>query len=165
MGGGDGNESVCDQPRASYSNSRTGGRSATGEAMIGSQTFPPNFPAGRPPTDAEPARGVVFRIVTADPPLEDDFLSAAELGRQPPAKLTRSQACRRHALSVYRSIDDARHHVALFPGTGRFIAEGTLSAEHGVTKDTPSSTRPSHVDWWCYHGIDRRHGFAVIEGQ
>ena len=115
-------------------------------AMSSGPSFPPTFPQGCPPADAAPAGGMVFRIASNDPPLEDDFLSAAELGRQPPAKLTRSQTCRRHALSVYRSIDDARHHVKVFPGTGRFIAAGTLAPEYGVTKDTPNPTHPSHVD-------------------
>ena len=133
--------------------------------MDNSRTFPPTFPAGCPPADAGPAGGTVFRIVADDPPVNDDFLSAAELGRQPPPKLTRAQACRRHALSVYRSIDDARHHVSVFPGTGRFIAAGVLVPDCGMTKDTPNPTHPSHVDWWCYDGIDRYRGFAVIEGQ
>jgi hypothetical protein len=107
---------------------------------------------------------MVYPITANKPPTEDDFLSAAELGRQPPPKLTRSQTCRRHALSGYRDLDDARHHVSVFPGTARFIAAGTLAPDSGVTKDTPNPTHPSHVDWWCHDGNDRRRGFGVIEG-
>jgi hypothetical protein len=126
--------------------------------------FPPDFPEGCPPSDAELADGEVFRLVVHNPVNETDFLSYAELGRCP----DRDQ-CLRCGLSVFRTKEDSRRQSAhlrdMFPrkNFGNFIAKATLEHKHGKTKLT-SGTQPTHTTWWSCHEPSERAGlFAVVE--
>ena len=120
------------------------------------------YPEGCPPTIAVPAVGSVFRITKHDPPIEADFVSLFEMGRVPKDA---KKACQSRGLSLYRSIEDARHHIRLFSFHGNFIAAGNLDAESGLMLATPpkDGSRPSHLTWWCFDGVERKSGFQVIE--
>ena len=116
--------------------------------------FPENWPSDCPPQDAVEAEGAVFRIVNHDPPADDDFLTNFESGEFP----TRP-ACLRCGLSVHRILADAIHTKTKYPKIGSRIAKGTLTMEHGKTKQTGQA---SHTTWWVYPGVNRARIFALI---
>jgi hypothetical protein len=124
--------------------------------------FPSDWPACCPPDDAIEASGAAYRITKNDPPTDDDFLSHHERGLPSPLKQTRAQECRRRAVSIYRTIEDAKHHTLAFPSSGQNIAAGVLTARSGRTKLHPSDERPTHTEWWCFVGIERKAGFAIV---
>jgi len=133
--------------------------------MTPSDSLPARFvgyPEGCPPAIAEPAAGSVFRVTKHDPPHEADFASLFEMGRIVKAPL---KACQSRGLSLYRKIEDARHHIELFAFHGTFIAVGILNAETGLMLATPpkDGSRPSHLTWWCFDGVERKSQFQVIE--
>lgn len=92
----------------------------------------------------------------ANPPTAADLASHHETGRLPNAP-----PCLRCGLSVFRDVQDAVHQQRLIPKLGRWIARGTLSAEHGQTKQTPGQ-QPTHTTWWAYEGINRAALFTVV---
>lgn len=120
-------------------------------------TFAAHFPAVCPPTDAEPAAGIVYRIVRSDPPGPDDFLSHHEAGLLPKA-----DACLRCGLSVFRVRTDGVHQRNLYPRLGEFLAEGSLTPADGQTRLT-AGRMPTHTTWWVYDGVDRVHPFSNVE--
>ncbi len=119
--------------------------------------FPDDWPQGCPPDDAEPADGVVYRLVKNKPPTESDFLSHHETGRLPNAP-----ACLRCGLSVFRDLADAVHQRRLLPRLGRYVARGELEDTHGKTRLT-SGQQPTHTTWWPFVGVNRSVLFTVIE--
>ena len=123
------------------------------------------YPDGCPICDAVPANGPAFRVTLNDPPLVDDFKSHHELGIEPKPKSTANQRCRFRSISVYMTIDDARHHIKKYAhrfGNGR-IAAGRLTQRMGKTLLTPSPDRPTHTEWWKADGVDSLAFFKVIE--
>jgi hypothetical protein len=118
--------------------------------------FPQDWPNDCPPPDAVAAAGEVFRLVKTNPPTAADLASHRETGRLPNAP-----PCLRCGLSVFRDVQDAVHQQRLIPKLGRWIARGTLSVEHGQTKQTPSQ-QPTHTTWWAYEGINRAALFTVV---
>lgn len=120
-------------------------------------TFPDDWPEGCPGADASEAGGVLFRIVKNDRPTPGDLLSHHETGRLP-----RADACLGCGLSVFRELADAQHQRSLMPRLGRWIAAGTLRAEHGKARLTPGS-QPTHTTWWPCVRIDRAALFATVE--
>jgi hypothetical protein len=122
--------------------------------------FPKNWPDDCPPSDAEDAKGDVFRIVNHNPPADPDLASHFETG-----KLRNAPACLRCGLSVFREMRDAMHQRSLLPKLGRLIARATLTPQHGRTKLT-QGRQPTHTTWWADEGIDRASLFTVIrEGE
>lgn len=124
-------------------------------------TFPISWPKDCPPADADPASGVVFRIIKANPPAADDFRSFLELGKPNTAK-----PCDAAGLSAFRELDDAKHYAQKFPHLGEMVAMGTLRAEHGMIKSTPrivAGKTNSHATWWPYEAIARHELFAVVD--
>lgn len=111
-----------------------------------------------PPSEAEPANGVYFRVGRHNPPTADDFRSQAELGRA----VTGDQ-CLRVGLSMLRTLSDAQHLTRLTPKLGRQIYRGELDASHGRTKLTSSQKSPSHTTWWPYADTDRVAPFEVVK--
>jgi hypothetical protein len=122
--------------------------------------FPTTWPQDCPPADAEPANGVVFRLVRNNPPAASDFLSYAEEGKCP-----RRDPCLRCGLSVYRTLEDTvAKHAELrerFPDIdfGQHVASATLSPEHGKTKQTFA---PTHTTWWACEGVGRCELFVLL---
>jgi hypothetical protein len=115
--------------------------------------FPSDFPAGCPPTDASDAEGPAFRVVTRPELHPDDFRTYAELGLAPGG-----DPCRRHGLSVFRSLDEARHQLNLRPYLGSHIAPGELTPAAGKSKLT--NPRTGHITWWSCAGVDRPSWFG-----
>jgi hypothetical protein len=134
------------------------------EKAMGQSTFPSHYPPLCPPDEAEDANGTVYRITRNDPPIAEDFLSLNELGRRL-RHPTASALCRQRGLSVFRNLEDARHHLEAFPALGQYIATGELMPTLGKTLPTPTSERPTHTTWWCYEGVKRQAVFVVIEGR
>lgn len=118
--------------------------------------FPKDWPINCPPSDADDARGEVYRIVKHEPPEDADLESHHENGRLPKAP-----PCLRCGLSVFREIRDAVHQRHLIPKLGSLIAQATLQAEHGKTKLTEGK-QPTHATWWAYEGVDRAGLFSVV---
>jgi hypothetical protein len=110
-----------------------------------------------PPVDAEIADGTVFRIVRGTELQSGDFVTAEEAG-----KWLRNDSCQRKGLSVFRNKDEAGVHADNFQRLGRFIAIGTLVADHGWTKLT-AGRQPSHTTWWPTAEMDRRTPFGSVE--
>ena len=123
--------------------------------------FPSIFPANCPPDDALDADILVYRTVSNDPPQEDDFRNDVEMGK---TKANRKPKCHNPGISMLRSREDAMHHRSVFGWAAQHIAVGRLMPQHGKVKDSPVKDLPSHVDWWCYDGIERSKVFKVVEG-
>ena len=122
-----------------------------------SMNFPADCPDCCPPADAEPAHGVVLRLVTAQPPTDADLKTHHELG-----KGLKGDPCLRRGLSVLRSRLDAEHQHRLMPKLGSFVASGTLDEQHGKTKATPAAM-PSHTTWWICENVDRASVLSSVE--
>lgn len=120
-------------------------------------TFPAAFPPNCPPSDAEDATGIFYRLVKNVPPLESDFLSWHELG-----KTDRGSPCERAGLSVFREMEDAQHYARAIPSIGKHVATATLSGSDGKIKNTPRHPNgQSHCTWWPYQNVDRKAAFKV----
>ena len=123
------------------------------------------YPENCPLPEADDCGGGVFRVTKNDPPSDEDFLSQHELGFVPKYTPTAARACKARSLSVYKVIEDARHHVKVFAAHGTYIAAATLTPDRGKIMPTPPAdgSRPSHCEWWCADGQDRRGGFVILE--
>lgn len=119
--------------------------------------FPSDWPSDCPPPDAVDASGTVYRLAKSSPASSVDFQTHHETG-----KLLDAPACLRRGLSVFRDRSDAQHQFRAYPRLGRYLAEGTLAPECGVTKLT-TGRFPSHSTWWVYEGVDRARLFQVVE--
>lgn len=118
--------------------------------------FPEHWPESCPPADAEQALGKVYRVCRQDPPALSDFQTHAELN-----KPSTGNQCIRHGLSVFRNSPEARHITTLFPKLGKLVFCGELNADHGKIKATPTKTRPSHLTWWPFEGVERAATFTL----
>jgi len=131
------------------------------------ETAFPGYPIGCPLEGAVLAEGRAFRVVANNPPSPEDFMSMEERGERPKSKPTANQHCKRLSLSIYREAIDARHHLKVYPYTGKFIAAKVLTNDLGKTLLTPPkppvTERQSHTEWWCANGINRLADFHVIE--
>lgn len=121
--------------------------------------FPKNWPPDCPPTEAQDAQGVYFRVANNNPPGADEFKSYAELGLA-----QKADPCKRVGLSLLRKLDDAIHQTKLFPKHGNLIFSGDLNSCHGKTLLT-KGTLPTHTTWWPYEGIDRAALFTFACAQ
>jgi len=126
-----------------------------------SLNFPDWFPSNCPPSTADDALGIVYRFATKSPVAAEDFLSHKELGLAPKAP-----PCRRCSLSAYRTVGSARRKLRELRDRsparfGPYIAEGSLSAEHGKIKQEGAD--PDHHEWWAYQGVQRHTLFRIVE--
>lgn len=101
---------------------------------------PAIWPLGCPPDNAAPPSGTYFRLATSSPPREDDFKTNEEEG----TKLN-ARPCKRRALSLCLTLNDARKLMALYPPLGSFVAEVRLAPAHGVVLVTGQQ---GHVAYW-----------------
>ncbi len=102
----------------------------------------------------------LYRLVSSDPPTDDDFLSVAELN--PKAHQSRS-LCERRALSVWTEIEWARHIRMAFPThRDKRIALVTLPPDAGVIAS--DEQKPEHVRWWMCGAFDAV-AFTVMTGE
>jgi hypothetical protein len=130
--------------------------------MLHMPTFPNDWPEGCPPKHAQPPAHDFHRIVKADPPDAESFLSYREMG-----KPDRGQPCSAAGLSVFTEKADAQHYQAKFPFIGELIATGSVNATHGLwapeARKVPGGS--SHSSWWVCENIipDKRAALFVIE--
>jgi hypothetical protein len=120
-------------------------------------SFADDWPENCPPTDAEEAAGMVYRLAHGNPMLASDVQTHHETG-----KLPNAPACPRCGLSVFRTKEDAEHQYRAYPKLGDFVACGELRSEHGVTKLTQGK-QPTHTTWWSFEGVARAEVFISVE--
>ncbi|MGV7208679.1 hypothetical protein ACLB1G_12575 [Oxalobacteraceae bacterium A2-2] len=114
------------------------------------------MPKNCPPAYALPCHGTVFRACRNSPPQEYDFRTFAEQGRA--RGKSGLMLCMCFGLSVFGAKSDCLHMLSLFPSNGSYIAEGLLSAQHGVIANTPGRFS-LHQTWWPFDGIVRSAAF------
>jgi hypothetical protein len=107
-----------------------------------SPAFPDWFPDGCPSSSMQDALGDVYRIVKANPFADADFHSHHEMGTGFSA-----DPCTRCAVSVFSSLESARHRQRLSPHLGAFISKGNLRPAHGKAGD---ANKAGHISWWPY---------------
>ncbi len=117
--------------------------------------FADYFPPECPPSHSFDAAGLVFRCVKTVTVQDSDFLDHVTL------KLGLNyNLCARCALSVYRSLPEARAASKRWPKIGKFFASGTLCAEHGRC-DLPNES--GHINWWPFVGIVPLSFFKLVQ--
>lgn len=121
--------------------------------------LPSSLPKGCPQcvVGVTTCNDTVFRVTKGNPPVADDMLSDAELGK-PMMYPTTTGICKSHGLSVYTDRRDAVHARRLFPaGGGTYIATAVLTVNDGVIARTPLKSIPnsSRHTWWPCDGVDR----------
>lgn len=118
--------------------------------------FPEWFPEDCPPDGAHDASATVFRIVSGAPPSAADFRTHHELG----TALT-APPCKRCAISVFDSYENALHRLRVSPRLGNAIAQGQLETTSGKT-DTASPSS-GHISWWAYRNVARHELFGDVQ--
>lgn len=116
--------------------------------------FVKNWPPGCPPDEAVWADGVYYRLVKSNPAQDADFRTCEESGKKPHAP-----PCKRKALSLLATVNDARAYMRRYPKLGSFIAEVHLSSEHGKVLDA----HDGHVSWWPCDAVDAGGRVAQVK--
>lgn len=88
----------------------------------------------------KPAR--LYRIVSHNPPIRDDFLSNRARGKQPP--LRPGQAKYYEGFSSYRTLAQARKKARAIPAIGQFIAAFAVPYAQGVDCERSLRNSPGH---------------------
>lgn len=113
------------------------------------------LPAGCPKADVAEFDGIAYRVVRTDPPTDDDLHTYLELNLLPTA-----DACKRGSISLFSTLEQAKHRLEVSPHLGSFTASISLTPAHGrVSK--PSSS--GHIDWWPYKGMRNSEDLKVVE--
>lgn len=117
--------------------------------------WPKDWPEKCPPEDAREASGTFYRNTTTNPPCDWDLFSHKERKKcgVPVAGKVRPCACNQCSLSVFDSLDGARHNREKYRSLGDFVAEATLAPEHGKVKLTKDN---GHHEWWPNPQTNRR---------
>ena len=119
----------------------------------------PNFyPENCPPEEAQPASGIVYRLVRHDPPQVDDFLSSWEEfpGRFPKPNI---RICGASIYTNPKDIERLKNRIRHLKN--RKTAKGELNPTLGVIQHTPSIEK-SHHTWWIPIGAEPWLVFKVI---
>lgn len=101
-----------------------------------------SLPVSCPPAIAGPFVGAVYRL-TADPPVDSDFLSHRQLE---PTKSFHADECQVRSLSVFTSLDSAKRIHALPAHSHKKVTRLNLDAASGVTMKTGKDAH--HHSWW-----------------
>lgn len=115
--------------------------------------WPSFFPGRCPPADAKDSQGIVYRGITGNTPVEQDFLSYEELNKP------LGDPCERCGLSVYRSLAEFEHVLNRISPKLRkkigcqHIARVTLDPALGKLKATPSNSSNGHHTLWIYDNM------------
>lgn len=122
------------------------------------------YPDDCPPDDAEPASGIVYRLVRHDPPEAEDFETLYE---ERPIFFENKQndfICKGCGVSVCRDFEDIKR---LQRSSGKMrkrkVAEGTVHSKHGMILHTPSALYKSHHTWWIPIGVTPWLVFNVFQ--
>jgi hypothetical protein len=127
--------------------------------------WPDFFPENCPPSDAVSPNFTVYRFIRAAPPVESDFNSYIEDGKEV-SLLKKCQAC---GVSVYTELQDAIEMQGQVSGLRKKrIASAFLNSNHGKIRNTPSLVYPncghSHHTWWKpFDLLDPSEEFIVID--
>ena len=116
--------------------------------------FDLQLPAGCPKADAKEFEGTAYRVVRADPPSHQDLRTYLELNLLPTA-----DPCKRGSVSLFATLDQARHRREMSPHLGGFVASVSLTAAHGKVSGPSKS---GHIDWWPYVGMRNPADFKVV---
>lgn len=116
--------------------------------------FDLKLPEGCPKADVEEYEGTAYRVVRTDPPTCADLLTYLELELLPTA-----DTCKRASISLFSTLDQARHRLDVSPHLGCFIASVSLTTAHGRVS-TPSNS--GHIDWWPYAGMRNPADLKVV---
>lgn len=116
-------------------------------------SYPDYFPEGCPdPENVDDREREVFRIIKEQLPMDKDFMSYKELGK--------SEGCRACGVSVYESLEAAKHRLKIQPSLGSHIARGQIGGEVGVHRLTSQDS--GHICWWPYVQVDRIRCFPEV---
>lgn len=121
-----------------------------------------NWPKECPPADANDLPSVAYRMLRTNVPLENDFLSWFEEGRQLPL----GKDCEYRGLSLFTDLRDARHHIELFRHKSDpkpFVAEAYLESSHGNAKKSSTSRFPNHLTWWPDEVLEKERIVALFK--
>lgn len=118
--------------------------------------FDLNLPPSCPPDAAFARDQKAFRVVRQDPPGPNDLLTHQELGTAHNA-----DPCRRAAISVYLTYEQAIHRLELSPHLGQHVAAVDLTAAHGPI--SPPQPHSGHMDWWPLRGMRRHSEFKLVQ--
>ena len=127
--------------------------------------WPDFYPENCPPAEAEPASGIVYRLVCHDPAQEGDFKTPFE---ENPKRFDYKSNIKNCGLSVQTDIRDSEQLQKTMKMVPRFknsqIAKGELNPTLGLIQHTPSSKYKSHHSWWVPIGAKPWVVFKVING-
>lgn len=111
--------------------------------------WPDFYPENCPPEEAQPASGIVYRLVQQDLAQPEDFIPLYIDKPENFENKSISEVCRGCGVSVCKDRQDiARLQKSSGKMRKRQIAEGELNPTLGVIKYTPSRKYKSHHTWW-----------------
>jgi hypothetical protein len=123
--------------------------------------WPIFYPENCPPSDAEDAEGIIFRLMQSIPPTENDLKAHVQLHPDQDFGTKHCQAC---GLSVYRSFYDAVRLQNRIPAYRAMrIAKADLSPREGKLLHTPSRPGASHHTWWIPRDINVENLFSIAD--
>lgn len=103
-----------------------------------------DFPEQCPPSDARQDELEVFRLVSNNPPISDDFLPTRR--ERPHQKFSGVELCNACGVSVFKEINDLLKKQEKYKKLkGKKIAKGIITKNDGLVKETGE---PSHMTWW-----------------
>ena len=111
------------------------------------------LPENCPKANAKESDTLVFRCVKSNPPTADDLKTYFEL------ELAGNDECKRRAISLYETLEQARHRIELSPALANHVASAKLTKAHGMISQ-PSNT--GHMSWWPYAGMRNPGEFEVV---
>ena len=106
---------------------------------------------GCPVKEAIKKNGTYYRILVDGKLTVEGFKSRAELFKNGALKKpVDTEKCEEYAVSLYRSIEDAKEGMGLFKRHFKkaIIAKVEITEEHGVIHED----KPIHANWW--HDVD-----------
>lgn len=106
--------------------------------------FAEELPENCPPADAiSPDSKTFYRLVSNNPPVDDDFRSQRKLF---PARQFNVDECQALSLSVFSDVESIKQILKFKTHKNKKIAQILLAAADGVVKQTGNTV--SHYSWW-----------------
>lgn len=103
------------------------------------------LPQSCPPSDAKVCEGTFYRVSQGNPAESKDFFSQQLLAPEKQFKGEGIDDCIVRAVSIFSSLDDAKHLLKLPKFRNANIAEVSFVSEDGKLKKT---FKKSHYSWW-----------------
>lgn len=125
--------------------------------------WPDFYPANCPPAEAEPASGIVYRLVRHDPAQAEDFKTPFE---ENPRRFNNKPSIKNCGLSIHTDMQDSEQLKTVMKMVPRFrdtqIAGGKLNPTLGLIHHTPSPKYKSHHSWWVPVGAEPWVVFKIV---